>query len=68
MSRFFMRAVASHGFVVVAPLHTGNLFADPNCRNDNAAQHDSFVNRPPDIMFEEEEHRTSYGDPRVDKT
>jgi predicted dienelactone hydrolase len=51
MSRFFMRAVASHGFIVAAPLHTGNLFTDPNCPSDSAAQQDSYANRPPDIMF-----------------
>ena len=46
--RFFMRAVASFGFIVAAPLHAGDLITDPNCDNSND---DGIANRIADVRF-----------------
>jgi predicted dienelactone hydrolase len=46
--RFFMRALASYGFIVAAPLHVGDLMTDPNCGINDS---DGYANRPFDIRF-----------------
>jgi dienelactone hydrolase len=48
LSRFFMRAVASYGFIVAAPLHAGDDALTPNCGTNHA---DGIANRPADIEF-----------------
>jgi predicted dienelactone hydrolase len=45
---YLTMALASRGFVVAAPSHTGNTKTDPGC---TAAFADSFANRVPDMMF-----------------
>ncbi len=51
-STYFTAFLASHGFVVVAPAHTGNATEDchPSC-DDVASAADSLLNRPDDILF-----------------
>ena len=46
----FTTRMASHGFIVAAPPHPGNLASDPGC-GGGPAQADSFLNRSADIMF-----------------
>jgi predicted dienelactone hydrolase len=48
LSRFFMRALASYGFIVAAPLHAGDLLTDPDCGVNDA---DGIANRPADFEF-----------------
>ena len=45
---YLTKALASRGFVVVAPSHTGNTKDDPNCVANFA---DSFINRVADVQF-----------------
>jgi len=47
-SRFFVETLASWGFLVAAPGHTGDTRNDPDCR-DNFG--DSYLNRAADISF-----------------
>jgi predicted dienelactone hydrolase len=47
-SSYLTMALASRGFVVAAPSHTGNTKNDPNCAANFA---DSFANRVPDVVF-----------------
>lgn len=50
-SKFLTPLLASWGFVVVAPPHPGNTIAEfPNC-NTPAAQVNSFLERPQDVVF-----------------
>jgi pimeloyl-ACP methyl ester carboxylesterase len=48
LSRFFIRALTSYGFIVAAPLHAGDLLTDPDCGINDA---DGIANRPADIEF-----------------
>lgn len=43
-----MRALASYGFIVAAPLHAGDVLTDPDCGTNNG---DGIANRPADIEF-----------------
>lgn len=47
-SSYLTKALASRGFIVAAPSHTGNTRNDPGCGANFA---DSFVNRVPDVQF-----------------
>lgn len=47
-SSYLTMALASRGFVVVAPTHIGNTADDPDCRGNFG---DSFANRVPDVRF-----------------
>lgn len=47
-SSYLTKALASRGFIVAAPSHTGNTADDPNC---GAVFVDSFTNRVPDVRF-----------------
>jgi predicted dienelactone hydrolase len=49
-SRFLTTALASYGFIVVAPPHPGNVLGDPFCFQPGAV-FESILNRAPDIMF-----------------
>ena len=48
LSRFFMRALASYGFIIAAPLHAGDLLTDPDCGTNDG---DGIANRPADTGF-----------------
>jgi predicted dienelactone hydrolase len=49
-SLFLTTVLASHGFVVAAPSHPGNVLGEPTCATAEAKE-DSYANRPADISF-----------------
>jgi predicted dienelactone hydrolase len=50
-SFYLTEHLATHGYVVVAPDHTGNTFADFGALGDDAAVAQSAVDRPEDARF-----------------
>jgi predicted dienelactone hydrolase len=48
-STFLMEALASRGFILVAPPHPGNTFG-PSCSTPDALA-DAYANRPADVVF-----------------
>jgi predicted dienelactone hydrolase len=50
-SYFLTERLATHGFIVIAPDHPGNTLVDFAQLGDDAAQAQSAIDRPLDILF-----------------